>query len=478
MYPFLESCLHSSGGMRDYYLCQMRSDMELETVETNCSETYVTATNVFKSGDYEGAAMLLAKSLLEEQTSERWNDWATAKFLAGHVIEAEGGYRRALDMNPENVQAVTNLGAVLAGQSRYTEASILLEFALERVTGSEKDNIQQLLGACATGAAGAAQAKLSETAGLWKTLTRGLTLQTVTLDRVLLRLVNLEADLREHMARSASPRQATSVLTDNGLRSQGPDNRRFAAYLGDNLALTRVLDHFKMYVDTRDISLTPHLLMEGNWEMWVTKVFQQLVRPGMTAVDIGANVGYYTMLAAAGVGLKGRVHAVEADPHTFEILEKNVDVNGYGSFVRTHHCAAADKRGELTLFQFRNHHGSNNIFADTSDKRIVGGVKVPAIPLDELILEPVDVMKIDAEGSEPLIFEGMQRLVQRSPGIKILMEFAPQMIERTINPLDFLKRIRAANLECQVVTHDSMIENWPDEKLLEPDIHTVLLTRN
>jgi FkbM family methyltransferase len=233
-----------------------------------------------------------------------------------------------------------------------------------------------------------------------------------------------------------------------------------------------------MYVDTRDISLTPHLLMEGNWEMWITKVFQQLVRPGMTVVDVGANVGYYTMIGAAGVGFEGRVHAVEADPNTFGILEKNIDVNGYGSIVRAHSCAASDARGELTLYQFRNHHGSNNVFADAAaDSRIVAGVKVPAVPLDELIPEPVDVMKIDAEGSEPLIFEGMQQLLKRSPRIRILMEFAPQMIERTISPLDFLKRIREANLQCRVVTHDSAIVNWPDEKLIEPGIHTALLSR-
>jgi FkbM family methyltransferase len=201
------------------------------------------------------------------------------------------------------------------------------------------------------------------------------------------------------------------------------------------------------------------------------------VKPGNTVVDVGANVGYYTMIGAAGVGFEGRVHAVEADPNTFELLEKNIDVNGYGSIVRAHQCAASDARGELTLYQFRNHHGSNNVFAEGgADPRIVAGVKVPAIPLDELIPGPVDVMKIDAEGSEPLIFEGMRKLLERSPRIQILMEFAPQMIERTLPPLEFLKRIRDAKLQCQAVTHDSAIVNWPDEKLLEPGIHTVLLT--
>jgi FkbM family methyltransferase len=450
--------------------------MDIQTVESNRSETQEKAKALFQKGDYESSAQLLAKALLEKQTSLRWNDWATAKFLAGHVVEAEGGYRKALELEPENIQAMTNLGALLAGQGRYSEAAPLLEFAAGRADTSEKEAICRLLDTCQSGIARVRHEGTSETALLWKTLARGLSTQTVTLDRVLLRLVNLESDLRRYMDTAAS-RPNASIGSGAGIHSQPPSRQQFAAYLGDNLALTRVLDVFKMYVDTRDIGLTPHLLLEGNWEMWNTNVFRRLVKPGMTVVDVGANVGYFTLLAAAGVGFKGSVHAVEADPHTFELLEKNIEVNGYGSIVQAHHCAAAKKRGEVTLYRYRNHHGSNNIFADSSDPRIVGKVSVPAIPLDELIPGPVDVMKIDAEGSEPLIFEGMQKLLQRSPNIHVLMEFAPNMIQRTINPLDFLNRIRSANLRCQVVNHDSVIETWPDEKFLEPTIHTVLLSR-
>jgi hypothetical protein len=146
--------------------------------------------------------------------------------------------------------------------------------------------------------------------------------------------------------------------------------------------------------------------------------------------------------------------------------------------VRAQQCAVTDKRGEVTLYQFRHYHGSNTIFGHVGDPLIAAGVKVPAVPLDELISDPVDVMKIDAEGSEPLIFDGMQELLRRSPQIRILMEFAPQMIQRTIDPLEFLRRIRGAGLRCQVVTHEGAVEAWPDERLLTPEIHTVFLSRN
>jgi FkbM family methyltransferase len=452
--------------------------MEPQSISSQPSEKYNKAVHLFQEGDYDNAALLLAESLLEEQTSERWNDWATAKFLAGHPTDAEGGYRRALDVDPQNVQAVANLGALLAGQQRYAEAIPLLEFSLACADQGQKDATEKLLSACKAGMVRRVDDNGAEVANLWSTIARGLSLQTVSLDRVLFRLTNLEADLREHLGRKPSlTRPVSSPLEGPGDGALPSIEGRFAVYIGENLALTRVLDHFKMYVDTRDISLAPHLLLEACWEIGITHVFRRMLRPGMHVVDVGANFGYYTLLAADGVGPRGRVHAVEADPHTFEILEKNVGLNGYTARVRTHQCAAADKRGEATLYQFRHYHGNNTLFANVGDPLLAGGVKVPAVPLDELISDPVDVMKIDAEGSEPLIFDGMQELLRQSPQIRIVMEFAPRFIQKTIDPLEFLRRIRGAGLRCQAVTNQGTVEAWPDEKLLTDEIHTVLLSR-
>ncbi len=279
-------------------------------------------------------------------------------------------------------------------------------------------------------------------------------------------------------AQPAAQTQAPSNLRDLVLRAAQGQNATKAIYLGDHLALAQVLDRFKMYVDTRDIGIAPHLMMGGQWEMWVTKLFCDLLRPGMTVVDVGANFGYYTLLAASAVHLDSHVHAIEADPHNFEILNKNVEVNGYQNIVKTYNCAALNVRRDVTFHQYQNHFGSNGIFSDPADPRIASSVQVPGIPLDELITTPVDLMKIDAEGCEPLIFEGMQGLIQRSPNIQILMEFAPHMIRATIDPVEFLTRIRRTGLTVKGVSYDAKVEVWPDERLLTPDIHTSLPVAN
>jgi FkbM family methyltransferase len=296
------------------------------------------------------------------------------------------------------------------------------------------------------------------------------------------KLTQLETRMRAAPQTAAAPQPGSASvptnLPDLVQRAAQGQSASKSIYLGDHLALTQVLDRFKMYVDTRDIGIAPHLLLGGHWELWITKLFCDLLRPGMTVVDVGANFGYYTLLAAAGVHLEHHIHSIEADPHNFEILNKNVEVNGYQQIVKTYHCAALDSRRVVTLRQFRNHFGSNGIFSDPADPRISGSVQVQGIPLDELIETPVDLMKIDAEGSEPLIFDGMQNLIRRSPNIQILMEFAPHMIRPTIDPLQFLQKIRRAGLKVQSVSYEPKLETWPDERLLAPGIHTVHLSRS
>src|SRR5438309_1518671 len=66
-----------------------------------------------------------------------------------------------------------------------------------------------------------------------------------------------------------------------------------AVYLGEGQALCRVLGRYKMFVDTRDRGFGSHLLLDGYWEIWLTRFLARAVRPGMACLDIGANLGYY-----------------------------------------------------------------------------------------------------------------------------------------------------------------------------------------
>jgi Tfp pilus assembly protein PilF len=155
------------------------------------------AVECFERQEFDKAAVLLGECLLQQQTSERWNDWATARFFAGRSIEAEGGYRRAVEMNPQNAQAAENLGALLAGQGRTDEASSFLETAISLAGGKASAALTQLLAESRMQAANAEKDDRTRMTASYNGLTQALTLQSLALDRTLFRLTTLSTEVKE-----------------------------------------------------------------------------------------------------------------------------------------------------------------------------------------------------------------------------------------------------------------------------------------
>lgn len=122
-----------------------------------------------------------------------------------------------------------------------------------------------------------------------------------------------------------------------------------SVYLGNDTALCRVLGRYKMYVDTRDVSISSHLMLEGYWEMWVTEAMMRHVRPGMTVLDIGANLGYFTMLLADLVGPTGRVLAFEPNPEMAGRARRSVGLNGFAPTTTVHEMALGASDGVMLL---------------------------------------------------------------------------------------------------------------------------------
>ncbi|WP_112664549.1 FkbM family methyltransferase [Microvirga flavescens] len=139
-------------------------------------------------------------------------------------------------------------------------------------------------------------------------------------------------------------------------------------------------------------------------------VLESRIKEGFTFVDIGANVGGYTLFVAARAGNKAKIVAIEPQPDIFDRLTYNISQNPFGT-VKAIACAIADKAGELTLFLDPNNKGESSV-------KIVGpnqseAIRVPAIPLLDLIRQEgfshVDAVKLDVEGAEDLILDPFLR---------------------------------------------------------------------
>jgi FkbM family methyltransferase len=144
----------------------------------------------------------------------------------------------------------------------------------------------------------------------------------------------------------------------------------------------------------------------------------------MTMVDVGANVGLYTLVAAQAVGRNGRVVAFEPDPRSIIDLRANVDASGFSNVTIIE--AAASSAAGTSEFHLRHASGHSGLY---KDEAFEATITVPLVSIDESIVGSVDVVKIDAQGAEVEVLAGMSAILRRSPGIRMLIEFYPRGLE-------------------------------------------------
>jgi FkbM family methyltransferase len=152
------------------------------------------------------------------------------------------------------------------------------------------------------------------------------------------------------------------------------------------------------------------------YEKHEVDAFCSFIKPGTVVLDVGANLGLYTLLAAKR---GARVFAVEADPLNAEMLRRNLRINGLEEKVTIFQMAATDTEQKVSLHRNRLNMGESNIL---NSGIFVGDIE--GRPIDSLNLPPVDVCKMDIEGAEFMALKGMRRTAQRSPDLKLFVEYA------------------------------------------------------
>ncbi len=276
------------------------------------------------------------------------------------------------------------------------------------------------------------------------------------------------------------------TMLDNIIALIRSKSHREYAYLGDYKALTRTIFGHKIFLDTRDISLCPHIILDGNWEMWITNVFTNLVKDGMNIVEIGTNIGYYSVIFASKIGESGKLFAFEANPRIFEMLHQTVEINGFLNRVELVNKAVTDSSGKISFSILKRHHGSGSIVTFSEEhlersREEVEIINVDTISLDEYFNNrdiKIDVIKIDAEGSEPYIFDGMRKLIEDNHDIIIICEFNPALISGARkDPRKFLEQIEQYEFPLRYIDNNSNIVDTSVEELMKKDICDLYLKR-
>lgn len=219
------------------------------------------------------------------------------------------------------------------------------------------------------------------------------------------------------------------------------------AYLGDHVSLARVLGRYKMYLDTRDVAFTPHMLTDGYWEMAHTEVMAKLVKPGMTAIDIGANQGYFTLLMADCVGTNGTVHAIEPNPHLAALLRNTIEINGFAARTSVHQMALSDKPGKARFF-IDPTRPMNATMIEREDHEVI---EVPLQTYDDMPeLAEADFIKIDVEGAEEAVWKGMSKRLADPRPLTVILEYTA---DRYHDASAFLEELTQTGFSLNCIHH-------------------------
>jgi FkbM family methyltransferase len=170
----------------------------------------------------------------------------------------------------------------------------------------------------------------------------------------------------------------------------------------------------------------------------VHRLMQAAVRPGDVVIDVGANIGYNAVFAAALVGDGGRVLAVEPAGDNLAVLQRNVAANGLANVV-VWPVAAGRARDTREFFLRGDVSAVNSFYRESVYAEVTGVVRVPVERLDDICDAAPALVKIDVEGAELDVLGGMPRLL-RTPGLTLIVEWHPLLQEAAGCAADALPR--------------------------------------
>lgn len=230
--------------------------------------------------------------------------------------------------------------------------------------------------------------------------------------------------------------------------------------------MIREIQGFKIILDDKD---SLGLKQNDVYDEHETQLIKKIVQPDHVVLDIGANIGYFTLLMSQVEGV--HVYAFEPDPDNYIILQKNLTLNKVFN-VHPYNFAMGDKHTEIDLNKCEFNRGMHRVYK--SKWCTDGVIKVPMRTVDEVMNDiHVDFVKIDVEGSEFGVLKGMTNLIRNSHPT-LLLEFHPPGIEEYgANPIHLFNFIR----DFGYAIHLCGIHGHPDIPNISVD-DLIIYTRN
>lgn len=220
----------------------------------------------------------------------------------------------------------------------------------------------------------------------------------------------------------------------------------------------------------QDDAAVSGMLALGIFEKTETMLFKKKLKDSMVVVDVGASIGYYTVIAGKHVGKNGKVFAFEPEGRNFSLLSRNIVLNRLTNVI-TFKMALASRPGEGLLYLDEDNKGHHSLSKNLEAKETVS-VKMDTLDnvLEKYGSPKIDLIKIDIEGAEAFALEGMKKTIAGNPWLVLFTEFYPEAIKRFgYSPFKFLVDLKEMGFSLFEIDEDNQclkkIEN-PEKFIL------------
>jgi FkbM family methyltransferase len=206
---------------------------------------------------------------------------------------------------------------------------------------------------------------------------------------------------------------------------------------------------FKMILDEFDADLSRQIRFTGSYsdEKLELTVLKDNIKPRQTVLDLGANLGFYSILTASLVGKHGRVFAFEPLPRNAELIKASLTENLYDN-ITVINAAVSNRVGKTKLYlspYYTSEHSLFDLHYSTGIKSTLDTIDVELITIDGFMKKDdkpkIDFIKMDIEGSEGHAIEGMENTIRESKKMTLLSEYWPNALMNSINPKEYLERL-------------------------------------
>jgi len=245
------------------------------------------------------------------------------------------------------------------------------------------------------------------------------------------------------------------------------------------LKIPGLMPGIKMQIhESGDQIISARLKRDHCWEAYETQLTLRNLKPGDVYVDVGANIGYYTLIAAQQTGDSGKVIAYEPDKDNFALLQANIRLNQLQN-VAVFPCALYDRNSHGTLFLSGDNFGDHRIYTAGEQRE---SRSIPLLHGDQHLgaqTERIDFLKIDTQGSEYFVVKGLEQMIRKNRHrLHILLEFCPfgirhsgadgQELLRLLDDFAMPYQIIDHQQECLIPAQSYHLKEWIQQMADEP----------